>query len=363
MADREKAGFRGPLRICVEEQSYALGKFVTTTEFSADGKLLSTRHTHADGSEWKTVQTYDPAGRLAKTTIVQSGAVSEETVHSYDEAGRPLHIASTVKKGDHTEFHYDEQGVKSSIQSFDAETLRRFQDGNVAVGGSFWDAATNSGIGVPVGGTITTTYNANHQPVEAQVRDVDGQVVTRFVRAYDTAGRMIEEKAIPVNAGRAFVHRMVESAPTDLRKQAAPNEVDHMTQIVNAIFGDEPIQIMSYAYDAQGRETMIRQRAMGFDTTTTTTYNDLGEKAEERRTLGRNAAFMSGVRTRFENAGLDPPNMSSETLQAIQGLPELEIGRFEYEYDSYGNWTTQIAMNASHPELPSTARDRKLTYY
>ena len=362
MTDREKAGLRGPVKTCVEEGSYAVGKYLITTEFTSDGKLLSTRHTNPDGSEWSTVQAYDPAGRLVKTTVVQSGEVSDETTHSYDETGRRLHIAHAPKKGDRTEFHYDEQGVKSSIQYFDPETLRGFQTQSVSVGGSFWDAATH-GIGVPMGGTITTSYNANDQPIEAQVRDADGQVVTRFVRTYDTAGRMMEDKAIPVNAGRAFVARMVERARTELKGQIAPDEVAHMNQAVNAFFGDEPIQTMSYAYDAQGRERINRRRAMGFDSTTTTIYNDRGEKAEERRTLGSNNAFLSGVRARFENAGLDPPNMGSEALQALQNLPELDVGRFEYEYDSHGNWTQQLAMNASHPELPSTARNRKFTYF
>jgi YD repeat-containing protein len=115
MTDREKSGFHGPLWTCVEQGNYAVGKYVTTTEFTRDGKLLSTRHKNPDGPEWATMQTYDPAGRLIKTAIVQSGAVSEETIHSYDEAGRLLHITHTVKKGDRTEFHYDERA--SRVQS------------------------------------------------------------------------------------------------------------------------------------------------------------------------------------------------------------------------------------------------------
>ena len=81
-----------------------------------------------------------------------------------------LLITNNLRNGDRTEFFCDERDHKTSIQYFDSQALQRFQDGNVVVGGSLWDAAT-SGIGVPMGGTITTTYNQFDQPTEAQIRN------------------------------------------------------------------------------------------------------------------------------------------------------------------------------------------------
>lgn len=40
--------------------------------------------------------------------------------------------------------------------------------------------------------------------------------------------------------------------------------------------------------------------------------------------------------------------------------PEL---RYEYQYDSYGNWTLQTVIDNERPHRPSDVRHRKLTYY
>jgi len=362
MTDREKAGFRGPLRICVEEMDYPAGKHVTTTEFTPDGRLLSTRHSNPDGSEWITAQTYDAAGRLVKTTSGKSGEPAEETLHSYDEAGRLLTITHSLKKGDRTEFHYDGQGHKSSIQYFDPETLRRFKGvkGGVAVCGSQWDAAVSSGIGVPVGGKITTTYNEKDQPTEAQILDGHGQVVTRFVRTYDSDGRISEEKSVCGNVAKMSVDGVVRRLPPGLKDRVTSDELDTLSKIiskiVSPIFGDDWVQVLSYTYDAQGRITTTRQRHMGLELTTTITYNDHGEKAEERHDL---TAFQSEILARLEKVGITPP----KTPESPQPSPHLPVARFDYQYDSYGNWTERTASDASHPEGPYTVHNRKLTYY
>jgi YD repeat-containing protein len=370
MTDREKAGLRGPVKICVEEGQYHTGGYVTTTEFTADGRLLSTRHINPDGSEWVTTQTYDPAGRLAKTTFGKSGEPGEETLQSYDEVGRLLSITHSTKTGDRTEYQYDAQGRKTAIQTFAPETLQRFEDGHVAVHGSFWDAAVRSGIGVPVGGRITTIYNEKDQPTEAQILDAKGQVVTHFVRTYDAGGRISEEKSICGNAARGFAdqfaNRLVESVPSELRDRVTSEEVDRVSELISkiasALFGDEPIQVMSYTYDTQGRITTTRQRHMGLESSTVSAYNDHGEKAEEQHNFTANPAFQSEARARLEKIGITPPK-TPESPQPAHGLPELQVTRFAYQYDSYGNWTQQAISSPSCPDQPPTVLSRKLTYY
>ena len=59
MTDREEAGLRGSVRMCVEETTYATGKSLTTTEYGLDGRLLTTRASYPDGSDWVTTKTYD----------------------------------------------------------------------------------------------------------------------------------------------------------------------------------------------------------------------------------------------------------------------------------------------------------------
>jgi len=359
--DREKAGFRGHVRTCAEEMNYPAGKFVITTEFTLDGKLLSTRHLNPDGSQWVMSQTYDDTGRLLKTSAGKLGEVSEDTIRSYDDEGRLSLITNNLRNGDRTEFHYDERGHKTSIQYFDPQTLQRFEDGNVAVAGSLWDAAI-SGIGVPMGGTITTSYNHSELPTEAEIRKADGQTVKSFVRTYDADGRVLEERSVSKNVARGFADQLLKNIPPEERDRVAPEEIEKFNRTLAAILGDEQVSTTSYAYDSQGREITSRRNHVSFESVTSTTYNDRGEKAEERKDFVANPAFISGARTRLERAGLTQNSEAESPLRSHQ-LPEIPTARFGYEYDSYGNWIAQTVGNASEPDGPTTKRSRKLTYF
>jgi YD repeat-containing protein len=114
ITDREKAGLRGPVRTSVEEAVYPTGKFLTATEYSLDGKLLTTRTSSTDGSEWLTTQTYDANGQLAKVASGRSGEPGTESLYSYDETGRLLSITNHPQKGSRIEFRYDGQGRKTA---------------------------------------------------------------------------------------------------------------------------------------------------------------------------------------------------------------------------------------------------------
>ena len=59
MSDRETAGLRGPVRPCLEEIIYPTGKYLSTTEYSTDGRVLTIRTTQPDGSEWVTTNQYN----------------------------------------------------------------------------------------------------------------------------------------------------------------------------------------------------------------------------------------------------------------------------------------------------------------
>jgi hypothetical protein len=362
MTDREKAGFRGPVRTCTEEMDYPAGKFVITTEFTLDGKLLSTRHLNPDGSQWVTSQFYDAAGRLLKTSTGKLGEVSEDTIRSYDETGRLVLVTNSVRNGDRTEFHYDERGHKTSIQYFDPQTLQRFEDGQVAVAGSFWDAATSSGIGVPMGGTISTSYNQNGLPTEADIRNAAGQTVTRFVRTYDVDGRVLEERSVSKNVARGFADQLLKNIPPEAREKVAPEEIEKINRTLAAILGDEQVSTMSYTYDSQGRQTTTRRNHLSFESVASTTYNDHGEKLEERQVFNPNTAFVSGARARLQGAGLTQ-NSEAESPLASHQPPKIPTARFNYEYDSYGNWIEQTVGNASEPDGLTTKRSRKLTYF
>jgi len=356
VSDREKAALRGPARTCVEENSLPDGnKYSTASEYSPDGRLLATRMHNPDGSEWLTARTYDAGGRLAKIVSGKPGEPGSETVYAYNEGGKLLAITNNGGQGGRTDFHYDEQGRKTSIQYFDPIVLERAQ--NSAFSGSPWDAAF-VGIGVPAGGSLTTIYDENEQPTEAQIRDATGRLVSRFVRKYDANGRILEEEPIQENPALLFAERFAAKG----QAQPTAAQLEAMNTAMKSLLRGRTGTGTSYIYDEQGRISKIHDRNFVFDKITIIIYNDQGDKAEERTTLTGNSVIPVGVSYSVDENGVLAPNKPALEPQESH-LPEPSEVHYAYQYDSHGNWTQQTANYTSSGVASSTARNRKLTYY
>jgi hypothetical protein len=236
--------------------------------------------------------------------------------------------------GDQNEFSHDEQGRKVAVKTFDPETLQRNRAA-IAMGVSLWDAAL-TGHGVPVGGKVRTTYNQSEQPIELQILGAEGRVVSRVVRTYDADGRIVEEKPICENPVPMFLERF----PAEQIGQMTPENFQLMSEELSTLLAGKTPAGTSYTYDTQGRIMKTCERNMMFERTVTTTYNDQGDKAEERTTITSNCV---------QPAPFDFPKQS-------------EV-RYEYQYDGHGNWTQQTVNHLSHPDAPPIVSHRKLTYY
>lgn len=353
MTDRETAGLRGLVRTCVEEASYSGGKSWTATEYSEDGRLLTTRTSDPDGSEWRIDQAYDSDGRLLKAISGKSGDCSAETVYRYDGAGRTVSIANS-ENADWTEFLYDSMGHKRATKRFDPRTLQRLRNSGYSC--SIWDA-TLMGFGVPASGTVTTVYDEKDRPVELRVADADGHSVSRVIRTYNTAGMVSEEKPIWENPASLFLGKFTVAR----RDKLTPERAQLLSKAMSVLLGGKTQAGTAYTYDAQGRATMIRERNMVFERTTTIAYNDQGDKAEESTTTIENSVIPVGVPHSIgENGTLVPNESKAPTPPPI---PEKSVIRYFYQYDDHGNWTQQTASATSDGSRPSTVRNRKLTYY
>lgn len=346
ISDRERAGLRGPVRTCREETVYPGGKSFTTTEYSLDGKLLTTRTSQSDGSEWVTSQTYDADGRLAKIVSGKLGDPGTERLYSYDETGRLLSITNSPEKGNRTDFRYDEQGRKTTTQSFDPKTLQSNQ--NTLFGGSPWDAAL-AGFGVSGGASATTIYDGNDQPTELQILDAEGRIVTRFVRTYDANGRITEENQTLENP--ALMMTAGQRADFNDKQFEATNKA------LKSMLSGRNGTGKSYTYDPQGRVIEVRDRNFAADTVTTTSYNEHGDKSEERTT--RTGTLQDFTAFSIDENGTFTPERAS----AVPGPPKTEVTEYRYEYDRYGNWTEQTVIHRSESYESSNARNRTFTYY
>src|SRR6266567_2290915 len=305
VSDREKAGLRGPVRTCIEDNDLPDGrKYLTAWEYSPEGRLLATRTTDPGGSEWLTSRTYDTDGRLSKVVSGKLGEPGSEMVYAYNEAGRLLRVTNGGGEGGRTDFHYDEQGHKTSIQNFDPKVLEGAQHSSFS--GSPWDAAAASGIGVPLGGNITTVYDENDQPTEAQI--------------------------------------------------------SALSNTMRTVLGGQAPAGTSFSYDTQGRVSKTRERNMVFEKTTTIIYNDHGDKAEERTTVSENSVIPTGIPHSIDERGVLVPSEPAVGPRASP-VPEQSEVHYAYQYDSYGNWTQQTANDNSGSIALSSVRNRKLAYY
>ncbi len=193
-----------------------------------------------------------------------------------------------------------------------------------------------------------TIYDENNRPVEEQVRDADGQVVSRVVRMYNAAGLVVEEKPVVKNPSS-----VLDRLPADAVSQMNDAQKQTMTELLKGQAGSTTF----YAYDAQGRVTTKRQTGV-FQNVTVTSYNDHGDLSEERSTVI--SALPAGVPLSIAENGIIAPTKFAGPAANV--LDDSDT-RYSYQYDDYGNWTEQTASDAKRPNAPATVRRRTLTYY
>ena len=344
---------RGAVKRCLEKTRTLDGSVMThITEYSPDGKMISSRM-EQDGrliyssDDRVYTEVRDAQGRLVKSVSGDRGGVSQEYFYTYDSAGRML-TTTNSESSDRTEYHYGPDGGMTSVQTFDPKTIERTRDG--AFCGSAWDAAS-SGFGVPTGGQIIVSYDNNNNGTEMRVLAPDGQLVTQIVRKYDADSRLLKEK--PLKQNIAFL--MLDRMPPEQRAAFTP---EYMEALNNAMAGKQPSQT-TYRYDAQGRFIEKLERNMLFEQTKTIRYNDYGDKIEERTTFKNNSTLLIGVPQSFDEAGNLIPTAAPERPERGHMPPDSDA-RYDYRYDSHGNWTERIETRSDGFTLTT---GREISYY
>ena len=220
-----------------------------------------------------------------------------------------------------------------------------------------WDAVVKGGANVPVGGNITAIYDGNDQPTEAQIRDGEGRIVSRFVLTYDANGRILEEKHIMENPFLLVADKLAERQPRFNELNAA--QLEGMNTAMKLVMRGGPSAGITYAYDAQGRVTEMRARNSWFDNVTAISYNEHGDQTAKRSTVTPAESVVTAC-SMDPNGTIIPERVATEPTESPDLFRENEV-RYEYEYDSYGNWTQQT----ENPDRPHHVhvRHRQLTYY
>jgi hypothetical protein len=310
--DRENAGLRGPVSVNIEENVLGDGsKYVTTTKYSPDGKLLA-----------------------PKTPFT-----------------------SVPEPGGHVEVRY-EHGVKTTIQTFDSKTQMQLSS---TYGENFspWDSAALGG-GVPKGGNVTTLYDENNQATELQIRGADEAVICRMMRTYNANGRVTEEKTIVENPAASILDKL----PQVNRDEITPEQLKINVAVSSFMMRGKSQVGVFYTFDEQNRLVKIVERSPLVEKTTTIANNEQGDKAQERVTLADNEALPSGALLRIDETGTPVPIDPDAKPNLPATVPKEYSIRYVYQYDSFGNWVQRIRIVSmdSQPE-ESSVRNRKLSYY
>jgi hypothetical protein len=348
--EREKQGFRGPVKVCVEETTYPAGslsdgrdfpesKRTTRTEFDEQGRILSTgAHTSSCGavdyrSEWVTRYEYSPSGMLLRvSTENQWGEPAVDTVYLYDDLGRLENIQDNTHPENPVFFRYDERGRKRKIAN---SRPHDYMPPNAAISLSTEPAFELDGRepNLPSGGGATTLYDQKDRPTEVHVRDARGVLISRTVRVYDDQDRVVEEKQTK--------NRVLDSsgATADRLRGASTRSLADQQEVYS----------IRYSYDTQGRKSKtVRKVFNGYLSAVETTYNDMGDVDVEVS------------RGNFGAMG-KTPNESQYSEE-----------HFSYQYDSNGNWTERkvtyrrrVAGQESLEDtgIPPTVTRRTLEYF
>ena len=348
-SDRECAGLRGPVKNVVEGS--------TRWEYDREGRVVSCRWLAQPDSEASAAVetwTYDNSGRLLSKVVRSADGSVKEKKYSYDEQGRLLRIAEN--NGDRRSFEYDQEGRKTEIR----EIMRRAEQprGAIATGIDvvFADVEGTLDLGFNGSGNanrIKTIYDENNHPTETQAFS-GGHLLSRIVRTFDDQHRVTDVRVIVEDPSSMF-----QGMAGKLMKLGG-FLLEGMDQLKRAI---SPMMESgrSHTYDSQGRrtKTVLRQGAMG-ETSRTYSYNDYGDVIEERTTFMNNRTLPIGVPFHLDETGNAVTDQPPSEWPTQSPLPESSVVRYDYEYDSNGNWTEK---RVTYSEQSRRTERREVTYH
>jgi hypothetical protein len=324
ISDRLRAGLRGPVKTC-SDFFWKRADSVCDTEYGTDGRMLGWRFRSSQSSggsrvehvySYERVYSYDGMGRLIGIT-----GGSAETYEVYDEKGKKAWLPTGPSKADVSDdFHYDEQGKKTRVRTVPP---RPDQLGFTVIFDSKMFEVTEEGRSLNGGGSVTTRYNDDDQPIECLVRDAHGELLTQIFHNY-TNGRLISETLVIV--------RENFEATREMRERFSDEQARANIAKTRAFLGQlQGLRIeSSYVYDDD--RVIRRLTQMGnFKQDESMTYNEQGDEAW----------------TVMIRSGVDD---------------ERSEFRYVYEYDRHANWTERTTINTERPSDPNTHR-RTFAYY
>lgn len=237
-------------------------------------------------------------------------------------------------------------------------------------GGQLCECLLNWAIGQEVlalverspGGRVTALHDDLGQWTELSSFDAQGRLRAKVVRKYDSQGRIIEENISLENPSLLFIDKIAESSGMKLNDK----QQEAMNKGLKLMLAGRKGTGVWYSYDSQGRIAEVCRRNIAVEAITKVSYNEHGDKSEERVTVGPNNVLPAGVSYSFqENDRLIPdrPVPDEPPASMFDEWPSY-LYTYEYRgYDEHGNWTEMTKVHKIGPEEYVGNSRRTLTYH
>ena len=323
-----------------DRKDWKLARYFTLTSFRRDGTIDSSETHNSNGSIGHSRWLYDSAGRLTESDSWMDDSPPQRVLYFYDEAGRHVRTAQLRDDGGQTDLEtciYDADGKQTKTRLLPFTAKGRAGNGATSIGYSIED--TDMVLGAPGATLMTTTYAGTGLPARVILEDADHNPVHEVHFTRDASGKPLTVEMI---VGESQFNDFADRVSADHREAAAA--------VLKQIFGDA-FSRTTYKYDSQGH--LIEK------------INTMGTMHEEHTTYGydgvHDEAIEETTETRSRGATLEDG--------AIHYNPDTvstQHNRFEYRYDTHGNWTEQIVSVQYDPSADfqrSNVERRTLTYY
>ena len=304
----------------------------TVTSFRPDGAITSTDGYNPDGSIARSRWICDPSSRLIECNSWMNDEPQHRTLYFYEEAGRHVRTVSLAEDGTETDTEvcsYDAEGKRTKVSPL------AFRAGNV----NYSIEGTDMGLGAPGATRMVTNYDEHDLPVRVVFEDGNQKTVREVILKRDNEGRLVH---------------------LETRMGAQPS----------FSCGGEPV-----SSEADAAISLLMQALQGAFTSTTFAYDNRGRLVERTGSMFN----LGGDRTTYRYGDGDDPieeiceHTSREANLDDGGALQYTLDkittqhiRFEYRYDTHGNWvekTVSMRFEANAEFQPSNITRRAITYH
>jgi YD repeat-containing protein len=293
----------------------------TLVHFRPDGKIDEMEAHNPDGSISRSRNEYDDVGKLVEARFRMNEGPETRTLYTYDDHGRAVRVVHVETGSDARDVEidsYDEDGIRTKIQFLEPQKPN--------TGYMFGIEGSEQAYGATGATTITTRFDRGGKAIEALFHDKDQQLLRRITLIWDNAGRLVQEEL--------HWERPLFEHPASGENPGSESPESFQALFAKVFGAQNAFAVTTHVYDQQGRrvERITRYGQIG-EERTTFCYDAHGNPVEESR--------------HDFSRELDLDDQGN--LQTSKENSHVQHSRFEYAYDTRGNWTERVVWGRLEP--------------